>query len=82
MQSINNYIHVPQEEQKSISRIFGVARLQCFKLVETRKTSKSNADSSRAIIGCCVLRRKFHHQYQLVCPCLQQKDINNKVINE
>ena len=30
------------------------------------KRRKSNADSSRAIQGCCVLRRKFHHQYQLV----------------
>ena len=30
------------------------------------KRRKSNADSSRAIQGCCVLRRKFYHQYLLV----------------
>ena len=30
------------------------------------KTIKSNAGNSRATQGCCVLRGKFHHQYQLV----------------
>ena len=70
VQSINNYSHVSQEQQKSMSRILSgsTSMVQTENTLSCRNktTSKSNADNSRAIQGCRVLRRKFHYQYQLV----------------
>ena len=70
VQSINNYSHVSQEQQKSMSRILSgstsMIQSETHSLVETTKQQQFNADSSRAIQGCCVLRRKFHHKHQLV----------------
>ena len=67
VQSINNYSNVSPEQQKSMSRrLSGSTSMVQTLACRNKKTSKSNTDSSRAIQGCCVLRRKFHHQYQLI----------------
>ena len=70
VQSINNYSHVSQEQQKSMSRILSgstsMVQTETHSLVEQQKKKVQRRPRSRAIQGCCVLRRKFHHQYQLV----------------
>ena len=84
VQSINNYIHVSQEQQKSISRILS-ARLQCFKLKRTLLSKQQKKE---------VQRRQQQGYSRVLCfteeispsisarPRLQQKHKNNKLINE
>jgi len=86
MQSINNYSHVSQEQQKSMSRILScsnsMAQTETHSLVETRKhwkTSKSNANSSRAIQAGVLCFTKKISQSTSTRPRLQQKNIKTNL---
>ena len=84
VQSINNYSHVSQEQQKSTSRILS-GRLQCFKL---KRTLLSKQQKKK------VQRRQQQGYSRVLCfteeilssisarPLLQRKHKNNKLINE
>ena len=69
-QSINNYSHISQEQQKSMSRILSgstsMVQTETQSLVETTKKESPMPTAARLFREYCVLRRKFHHQYQLV----------------
>ena len=70
MQSVNNYSHVSQEQQQSMSRILSgstsMVQTETHSLVETRKHQSSTPTAAGLFKGAVSLRRKFHHHYQLV----------------
>ena len=69
VQSINNYSHVSQEQQKSMSRILSgstsMLQTETHSLVEQQK-KKVQRRQEQGVSRVLCLRKKFHHQYQLV----------------
>ena len=84
MQSINNCSHVSQEQQKGMSRILSgstsMVQTETHSLVETRKHQSPTPTAAglfKGTVFCEEISPSISTRARL-----QQKDINNKLINE
>ena len=67
---MNNYSHVSQEQQKSMSKILcgstSMVQTGTHSLVETRKHQSPTPTAAGLFNGAVLYGGRFHYQYQLV----------------